>query len=79
MTCTAGLFILGGLFGYFVALPSGMSFLFGASGASRGPQDHHQNYFDRFVDSMLGIGIVFEIPVLIFFLTLIRVGRRRFC
>jgi sec-independent protein translocase protein TatC len=31
-------------------------------------------YFDMFVDVMLGIGLVFEIPVIIFFLTLIRVA-----
>lgn len=74
VTCTAGLFILGGVFGYFVALPSGLAFLFGASGASHVvPKITIENYFDRFVDAMLGIGVVFEIPVLVFFLTLIRV------
>ena len=31
------------------------------------------NYFDKFVDVMLGIGLVFELPVLIFFLALLRV------
>ena len=31
------------------------------------------SYFDKFVDVMLGIGLVFELPVLIFFLTLLRV------
>ena len=72
--CTAGLFILGGLFGYLVALPSGLAFLFGASGATHVvPKITIENYFDRFVDAMLGIGVVFEIPVLVFFLTLIRV------
>jgi sec-independent protein translocase protein TatC len=71
---TAGLFMLGGLFGYFVALPSGLAFLFGASGATHVvPKITIENYFDRFVDAMLGIGVVFEIPVLVFFLTLIRV------
>ena len=29
-----------------------------------------EDYFDRFVDMMLGIGVAFELPVLIFFLTL---------
>ena len=74
VTCTAGLFILGGLFGYFVALPSGLAFLFASSGASHVvPKITIENYFNRFVDAMLGIGMVFEIPVLVFFLTLIRV------
>jgi sec-independent protein translocase protein TatC len=79
VTCTAGLFILGGVFGYFVALPSGLAFLFGASGASHVvPKITIENYFDRFVDAMLGIGIVFEIPVLVFFLTLIGVASPAF-
>jgi sec-independent protein translocase protein TatC len=37
-----------------------------------------ENYFDRFVDAMLGIGLVFEIPVLVFFLTLIGVASPAF-
>jgi sec-independent protein translocase protein TatC len=79
VSCTAGLFILGGVFGYFLALPSGLAFLFGASGASHVvPKITIENYFDRFVDAMLGIGIVFEIPVLVFFLTLIRVASPAF-
>jgi sec-independent protein translocase protein TatC len=79
IACTAGLFILGGLFGYFVALPSGLSFLFGASGATHVvPKITIENYFDRFVDAMLGIGIVFEIPVMVFFLTLIGVASPSF-
>jgi sec-independent protein translocase protein TatC len=77
--CTAGLFLLGGAFGYFIALPSGLSFLFGASGATHVvPKITIENYFDRFVDAMLGVGIVFEIPVLVFFLTLIRVASPSF-
>jgi sec-independent protein translocase protein TatC len=35
-------------------------------------------YFDLFVDVMLGIGLVFELPVIIFFLTLLRVVSPRF-
>ncbi len=71
---SAGLFILGGLFGYFIALGNGMSFLLGI-----GKEDHVvplisiADYFDVFVDLLLGIGVAFEVPVLMFFLTLIRV------
>ncbi len=79
VTCTAGLFLLGGVFGYFIALPSGLAFLFGASGVSHVvPKITIENYFDRFVDALLGIGMVFEIPVLVFFLTLIRVASPSF-
>jgi sec-independent protein translocase protein TatC len=35
-------------------------------------------YFDLFVNVMLGIGIVFEMPIIIFFLTLLRVLSPRF-
>ena len=36
-------------------------------------------YFDLFVNVMLGVGLVFELPVLIFFLTLLRSSARCFC
>ncbi|HZU27235.1 MAG TPA: twin-arginine translocase subunit TatC [Bryobacteraceae bacterium] len=73
---TAGLFVLGGVFGYFVAFPYGMSFLFGIGGMGGNavtPMITIDNYFDKFVDVMLGIGVVFELPVLIFFLSLLRI------
>jgi sec-independent protein translocase protein TatC len=35
-------------------------------------------YFDLFVNVTLGVALVFELPVLIFFLTLIRVASPRF-
>ena len=76
---TAGLFILGGCFGYFVAFRYGMAFLFGL-GKDVGvlPLITIENYFDKFVDVMLGIGLVFELPILIFFLTLLRVASPSF-
>lgn len=74
MLCTAGLFLAGGLFGYFVALPYGLSFLFALGKSSHVHAEISIDaYFERFVDAMLGIGLVFELPVLIFFLSLLRV------
>jgi sec-independent protein translocase protein TatC len=35
-------------------------------------------YFDLFVNVTLGVGLVFEMPVIIFFLTLLRVASPRF-
>jgi sec-independent protein translocase protein TatC len=35
-------------------------------------------YFDLFVDVILGIGLIFEMPVLIFFLTLLHIASPRF-
>ncbi len=76
---TAGLFIMGGLFAYFVAFRYGLTFLLGIG------RDVHvtplvsiNEYFDLFVNVTLGIGLVFELPVLIFFLTLLRLVTPRF-
>jgi len=76
---TASLFLLGGAFGYFLAFRYGATFLFGL-GTSVGvhPMISIDQYFDLFVDVMLGIGAVFELPVLIFFLTLIHVASPSF-
>src|SRR5215472_15432517 len=69
-----GLYLAGGLFGYFVAFPYSMSFLFGiGSPADILPLITIDDYFDKFVDVLLGIGLAFELPVLIFFLSLLRV------
>lgn len=71
---TAGLFILGGLFGYFVAFRYGLRFLLGI-GAGKGITTvvSVNEYFDMFVNVILGVGLVFELPVLIFFLILLRI------
>jgi sec-independent protein translocase protein TatC len=76
---SAGLFILGGCFAYFVAFRFGITFLLGV-GRDVGvtPMVSMSEYFDLFVNVMLGIGIVFELPVIIFFLTLIRVVSPKF-
>ncbi len=72
--CSAGLFILGGLFAYFVVFRYGLTFLL-SIGAGYGvkPMVTIERYFDLFVNVILGVGIVFELPVLIFFLTLLRI------
>lgn len=71
---SAGLFIAGGLFAYFVAFRFGLTFLLGI-GKDIGvkPVVSIVEYFDLFVNVTLGIGLVFELPVLIFFLTLLRI------
>jgi|YelNatPaOPRAMG01_1025707.scaffolds.fasta_scaffold04801_4 sec-independent protein translocase protein TatC len=75
----AGLFILGGLFGYFVAFRYGLTFLLGiGKDINVKPVINLTEYFDLFVNVMLGIGLVFEMPVIIFFLTLLRLASPRF-
>jgi sec-independent protein translocase protein TatC len=77
--CSAGLFITGGLFGYFVAFRYGLTFLLGlAVNNNVTPMVSMTEYFDLFVDVMLGIGLIFEMPVLIFFLTLLHLASPRF-
>jgi sec-independent protein translocase protein TatC len=76
---SAGLFILGGVFAYFVAFRYGLEFLLGIGiGQGIDPSVNVNEYFDLFVDVMLGVGIVFEIPVLLFLLTLLRIASPSF-
>ncbi|MEP6539946.1 MAG: twin-arginine translocase subunit TatC [Bryobacteraceae bacterium] len=75
---SAGLFITGGAFAYFVAFRYGLTFLLGigfagGNGTVR-PTISMVDYFDLFVNVMLGIGLVFELPILIFFLTFLRIA-----
>ena len=76
---TAGLFIAGGFFAYFLAFRFGLEFLLGI-GMMNGVQPvvTITRYFDLFINVTLGIALVFELPVLIFFLTLIRLVSPRF-
>jgi sec-independent protein translocase protein TatC len=72
--CSAGLFILGGVFAYFVAFRYGLTFLLGIGrGNYVKPMVSITEYFDLFVNVTLGVGLVFELPVIIFFLTLLRI------
>lgn len=76
---TAGLFILGGLFAYFVAFRFGLAFLLSiGQDINVKPVVSLTHYFNLFVNVTLGIGLVFELPVLLFFLTLLRVVSPRF-
>ena len=77
--CTAGLFITGGLFAYFVAFRYGLEFLLGIGrDINVAPMVSINEYFDLFVNVILGIAVVFELPVLIFFLTLLHIASPRF-
>jgi sec-independent protein translocase protein TatC len=71
---TAGLFITGGVFAYFVVFRYGLTFLL-----SIGQGNHVvamvsiTEYFNLFVNVTLGVGLVFELPVIIFILILLRI------
>jgi sec-independent protein translocase protein TatC len=76
---SAGLFISGGLFAYFVAFRYGIAFLLGIGrDVNVMPMVSMTEYFDLFVNVMLGVALVFEMPVLIFFLTLLHLVTPKF-
>ena len=76
---TAGLFIAGGLFAYFLAFRFGLEFLLGIGMSNNvRPVVSITEYFDLFMNVTLGVGLVFELPVLIFLLTLLHVISPRF-
>jgi sec-independent protein translocase protein TatC len=67
------LFILGGLFGYFVAFPFALEFLIEwAKSMGVTPRISASEYFDLFIMVELGLAVIFEIPALIFILS--RIG-----
>lgn len=72
--CSAGLFIAGALFAYFIAFRYGLVFLLSiGTGYGIRAMVTIGSYFDIFVNVILGIAVVFELPMLIFFLTLLRI------
>jgi len=75
--CTA-LFLGGGAFGYFVAIPYALEFLLGLGGANLKPIIFAKEYFDLFTVIILGLGIIFEMPILILILSVLRIVSPRF-
>ncbi len=71
---SAGLFILGGVFAYFVVFRYGLTFLL-SIGQGNGIKTmiSMSHYFELFFNVVVGVGLVFELPILIFFLTLLRI------
>ena len=63
------LFLAGVAFGYFISLPYVLKFLIGFQGPFK-PLISINEYFDMILIVLLGLGIIFELPVLIFCLTL---------
>jgi len=76
---TAGLFIAGGAFAYFIAFRYGLEFLLGIGrDANITPFVSITEYFDLFVDVILGVALIFEMPIVIFFLTLLHIVTPKF-
>lgn len=75
---TAALFILGGAFCYFVALRVTLQFLLTIGIDQIEPYISVSEYLDTFIILELGLALVFQLPVLIFFFTLMRLTTPRF-
>jgi len=69
---TVGLFITGGLFGYKMVYPASLDFLIGY-GQRFQPMITIGEYTKLFVTITIGLGLIFEMPILVFFLALMRV------
>ncbi len=72
MVSTIFLFTAGGYFGYRIVYPAALDFLIGF-GKQFTPMITIHEYTDLFLTVILGLGLVFEMPVLIFFLALMGV------
>jgi sec-independent protein translocase protein TatC len=71
------LFLCGIAFGYYVSLPYILKFLIGFQGPFK-PLISINEYFDLILVILLGLGLMFELPVLIFCLSLFGIVTPRF-
>ena len=69
MFSTVGLFLAGGWFGYKMVYPAALDFLIGWSAQFK-PMITVGEYTDLFLTIIAGLGLVFEMPILVFFLSL---------
>jgi sec-independent protein translocase protein TatC len=72
MLSTITLFLAGGMFGYKMVYPAALDFLIGY-GHQFQPMITIGEYTDLFLTIILGLGIIFEMPILVFFLALMGV------
>ena len=71
---TATLFVGGGLFAYFVVFRYSLAFLLGLGRDLNAlPMVSMGEYFDLFIEVAIGVGLVFELPVLLFLLTALHI------
>ncbi len=71
------LFLCGTAFGYYIMLPASLKFLLSIQGPFT-PMISINEYFDLNLVILIGLGLVFQLPILIFFLTLFGVVTPRF-
>jgi sec-independent protein translocase protein TatC len=64
---SVGLFLSGGFFGYKVVFPVAMDFLIGQGGSNLKPMISITEYTDLFLTIILGLALVFELPIVLGF------------
>jgi sec-independent protein translocase protein TatC len=69
MVSTVSLFLAGGYFGYKLVYPQALDFLIGF-GRQFQPMITIEKYTDLFLVIIIGMGVIFEMPILVFFLSL---------
>jgi sec-independent protein translocase protein TatC len=69
MVSTVSLFLAGGYFGYKLVYPQALDFLIGF-GSQFTPMITIEKYTDLFLVIIIGMGVIFEMPILVFFLSL---------
>jgi sec-independent protein translocase protein TatC len=69
MVSTVGLFVAGGLFAYKMVYPAALGFLVEYS-MQFTPMITINEYIELFMTIVLGLGVIFEMPILVFFLAL---------
>jgi sec-independent protein translocase protein TatC len=69
MFSTVGLFLAGGYFGYRFVYPYALNFLIDF-GKQFQPKNTIGEYTDLFLTIIIGLGLIFELPILVFFLSL---------
>lgn len=71
------LFLCGTAFGYYIMLPTSLKFLLSIQGPFT-PMISINEYFDLSLIILIGLGLVFQLPILIFFLSLFGVVTPKF-
>ncbi len=69
MFSTVGLFVAGGAFAYYIVFPASMNFLID-TGSQFTQMITVEKYSELFMAIIIGLGIIFEMPILVFFLAL---------
>jgi sec-independent protein translocase protein TatC len=69
MISTVALFLAGGYFGYKLVYPQALEFLIGY-GKQFQPMITIGEYTNLFLTIIIGMGVIFEMPILVFFLSL---------